>query len=59
MLAGAKYIDNANGTNSINTDGTATDVILRGVGKVELNDGTFPEYDLDVTISSQTLTKVN
>src|SRR5450759_636715 len=29
MLAGIKYIDNANGTYNIKTDGTATDVILR------------------------------
>jgi len=59
MLAGTKYTDNANGTYTIKTDGTVTDVILRGVGKVAMSDGTFPEYELDVTISSQTLTKIN
>jgi hypothetical protein len=59
MLAGTKYTDNANGTYSIKTDGTTTNVVLQGVGKVAMSDGTFPTYELDVTISSQTLTKVN
>lgn len=59
MLAGTKYTGNANGTYNIKTDGTVTDVILRGVGKVAMSDGTFPEYELDVAISSQTLTKIN
>jgi hypothetical protein len=59
MLAGTKYTDNANGTYTIKTDGTATDVILRGVGKVAMSDGTFPEYELDVTNASQTLAKIN
>jgi hypothetical protein len=59
MLAGAKYTDNANGTYSIKTDGTVTEVVLHGVGKVVMSDGTYPQYDLTVTISSQTLTKIN
>lgn len=59
MLAGTKYTDNANGTYSIKTDGTSTEVVLHGVGKVAMSDGTFPTYDLTVSISSQTLTKIN
>ncbi len=59
-LAGTKYTDNANGKYTIKADGgTATDVILRGVGKVAMSDGTFPEYELDVTNSSQILAKIN
>ncbi len=58
MLAGTKYTDNANGTYTIKTDGTATDVILLGVGKVAMSDGTFPEYELDVNNASQILTKI-
>ena len=59
MLAGTAYTNNANGTYTIKTDGTATEVVLHGVGKVVMSDGTYPEYDITVTIQSQTLTKVN
>ena len=59
LLAGAKYIDNANGTYSIKTAGTATAVVLHGVGKVAMSDGTFPQYDMTVTTSGQTPTKLN
>jgi hypothetical protein len=59
MLAGVSYTDNANGTYTIKTDGTATEVVLHGIGKVAMSDGTYPEYDLTVTIQNQDLTKVN
>jgi hypothetical protein len=59
MLAGAKYADNANGKYTIKTDGTPTEVVLHGIGKVAMSDQTFPEYDLTVTIQTQTLSKVN
>jgi hypothetical protein len=59
LLAGPKYIDNANGTYTIKTAGTATEVVLHGVGKVMMSDGTFPQYDMTVTISGQTPARLN
>jgi len=59
MLAGPKYTDNANGTYTIKTDGTVTQVVLHGTGKVALSDGSYPEYDITVTAQAQTLVKVN
>ena len=59
LLAGMKYTDNANGTYSIKTAGTATEVVLQGVGKVSMSDGTFPTYDMTVTATAQVPTKVN
>ncbi|HTY36797.1 MAG TPA: hypothetical protein VMH23_06785 [Bacteroidota bacterium] len=59
MLAGPKYIDNANGTYTIKSDGTVTQVVLHGIGKVAMSDGSYPAYDLTVTAQTQTLTKVN
>lgn len=37
LLAGVKYTDNANGTYTIKTAGNATQVVLHGVGKVEMS----------------------
>ncbi len=59
MLAGLKYTDNANGTYTIKTDGTSTEVVLRGVGKVVMSDGTYPTYDITVGNQTQALVKVN
>lgn len=59
LLAGTKYTDNANGTYTIKTAGTATEVVLHGVGKVMMSDGTFPQYDMIVTVSTQTSIKIN
>ncbi|HTX19156.1 MAG TPA: hypothetical protein VMG34_10900 [Bacteroidota bacterium] len=59
LLAGQNFIDNANGSYSIAVAGTATQVVLRGKGKVALPDGSFPEYDLTVTLNSQSVVKVN
>jgi len=59
LLAGTKYTDNVNGTYTIKTAGTATEVVIHGVGKVTLGDGTFPEYDMTVGPQTQTLTKIN
>ena len=58
-LAGTKYTDNNNGTYSIKVAGTSTQVVLHGIGKVMMPDETYPEYDLTVTIQTQTLSKVN
>jgi hypothetical protein len=59
LLAGTAFTDNANGTYTITSDGTATQVVIHGVGKVNLSDGTFPTYDMTVDNHSQTLSKVN
>ncbi len=59
MLAGTAFTDNANGTYSIMSDATNTEVDLQGVGKVNLPDGSFPTYEMAVGNLSQTLTKIN
>lgn len=60
LLAGAAFIDNANGTYSIETAGTATAVVLKGIGKTALSDGvTFPTYTLQVNATTTLLTKVS
>jgi hypothetical protein len=59
LLAGVKFTDNTNGTYTIKTAGTATDVVLHGVGKVMISDGTFPEYDMTVTVLGQVPAKIN
>jgi hypothetical protein len=59
MLAGTAFTDNANGTYTITADGTATQVVIHGVGKVVMSDGTYPTYDMTVLNLAQNLTKVN
>ncbi len=59
QLATTAFTNNANGTYTIKTAGTATTIDLEGVGNVALSDGTFPTYDMTVTASSQTLEKIN
>ena len=59
MLAGTAFTDNANGTYTITSDGTATQVVIHGVGKVIMSDGTYPTYDMTVLNLAQNLTKVN
>lgn len=43
-IASTEFTDNENGTYSIQTAGTASLVVLQGVGKVPLPNGTFPTY---------------
>ncbi len=59
QLATTAFTNNANGTYSIKTAGTATSIVFEGVGKTALSDGTFPTYDMTVTASTQTLNKIN
>jgi len=59
VLAGTAFTDNANGTYTIKTAGTAATLVLHGVGKTALADGTFPQYDITVTTQSQVVTKLN
>jgi len=59
LLASTAFTNNANGAYTIKTAGTAAQVVLEGVGKTALSDGSFCTYDMTVTSSSQTPTKVN
>ncbi|HTX20147.1 MAG TPA: hypothetical protein VMG34_15965 [Bacteroidota bacterium] len=59
MLAGTAYTNNANGAYHIKADGNATTVVLEGIGKVVMSDGTYCTYDMTVTIQDQNLTRLN
>ena len=59
FLASPAFTDNANGTYTIKTAGTATTLVIRGVGKTTMSDGTYPTYDMTVTAQTQTPTKIN
>ena len=59
ILASTAFTNNANGTYTVKTAGTATTVVLHGVGKTALSDGTFPSYDMTVTQQTQTPSKLN
>jgi Tfp pilus assembly protein PilE len=59
LLASTAFTTNANGTYTIKTAGTATAVVLHGVGATALSDNSFPTYDMTVTSSSQTPSKIN
>ncbi len=59
ILASPSFTNNSNGTYTIKTAGTATTVVLHGVGKISMSDGTFPSYDVLVNSQTQTPTKLN
>ncbi len=59
ILASTAFTNNANGTYTVKTAGTATTVVLHGVGKTSLSDGSFCSYDMAVTNQTQTPTKLN
>ncbi len=59
LLASTVFTDNANGTYTIKSAGKVTSIVLHGVGKKALRDGTFPSYDMTVTASTQTPSKLN
>ncbi len=60
ILAGPSFTDNANGTYTIlPPGGTSTELIIHGVGKVSMSDGTFPAYDVTVGNLVQELTRLN
>ena len=59
LLASTAFTNNANGAYSIKTAGTATTLVLEGVGKTALSNGTFCTYDMTVTSSTQVPAKVN
>ena len=58
-LASTAFTNNANGAYTIKTAGSATQIVLHGIGKTALSDGTFPSYDMTVTSQTQTPTKLN
>ena len=59
ILASVAFTNNANGAYTVKTAGTGAAVVLHGVGKTALSDGTFPTYDMTVTPQSQTPAKIN
>ena len=59
ILAGTAFSNNANGVYTVKTAGTAASVVLEGVGKVALSNGSFCTYDMTVTAQTQTPTKIN
>jgi len=59
QLATTAFTDNANGTYTIKTAGSDSGIVFEGVGKIGLSDGTYPTYDMTVTPSTQTPTKLN
>jgi len=59
VLASSAFTTNANGTYTVKTAGTATCVILQGVGTTQMSDGQYPTYTMSVTSSSQFPTKVH
>lgn len=58
-LASTAFTNNPNGTYTIKTAGTATTIVLHGIGKTALSTGTFPSYDMAVTAQTQMPTKLN
>jgi len=58
-LASTSFMNNPNGTYSIKTAGSAMTIVLHGIGKTALSDGTFPSYDTTVTSQRQSPTKLN
>jgi hypothetical protein len=58
-LASGSFTNNANGKYTIKTAGNIYRIILHGVGKIPLADGTFPTYDMVVTSATQVPTRLN
>lgn len=59
ILASASFTDNLNGTYTIKTAGTATTLVIHGIGKIALSSGEFPSYDMSVSSQTQTETQLN
>jgi hypothetical protein len=59
ILASTAFTNNINGTYTIKTAGNTDSAVFRGVGKVKLNDGTYPTYDLWVSPISTIPRKIN
>ena len=56
VLANIEFTNNINGTYTISRAGNADSVVIHGVGKVPLEDGKYPTYDIVVKPIS---TKIN
>lgn len=59
ILASTGFTNSINGTYSIRSAGTTDEVVFRGVGKVKLEDGSFPIYDVTVKPRTMSVTKIN
>jgi hypothetical protein len=55
MLVSSAFSNNDNGRYFISTAGTATDLILTGFGRSQNADGTFPQIEMTVTPTGNTL----
>lgn len=58
-LVTTSFSDNSNATYSIVTAGDGTTVVFRGVGKVQLENGSFPTLECIVTQSSHSIAILN
>lgn len=58
-LVSTGYSNNDNATYTITTAGDASQVIIQGVGKTQLEDGSFPTLTLTVTPGEQTISILN
>lgn len=58
-LVSTAFSNNGNGVYTIRTAGTASQVILQGVGNVELSDGTFPTLSCVVRPGNATVSIEN
>jgi hypothetical protein len=59
ILASTAFSNNANGIYSVKTAGTASYVVLEGVGKVAMSNNSYCTYDMSVTVQTQTPIKLN
>ena len=59
ILSTSNFSDNTNGTYTIKTAGTSSQVVFRGVGKTALSDGSYPTIEVTVTRSGHTFTILN
>lgn len=56
QLLGSRNLSaNGNGTYSIRTAGTATQLVLQGIGKEQLTDGTFPILKCTISLGKATV----
>ncbi|KAB2926067.1 MAG: hypothetical protein F9K22_01890 [Bacteroidetes bacterium] len=58
-LVTAQFSNNANGSYSIKTAGDNGSVVLLGIGKTAMTDGSYPTIEVTVTPKGQTISIVN
>lgn len=58
-LASSAYTNNKNGVYSVKTAGTATELVLHGIGSWAIDEaGNFAEYDCTITPAGYTITQI-